>query len=193
MAILIILKKYYRIWAVALGILLIMLIVLLNNFSQKSERGNPNSTLIESTRSEESKAIIILEITGQVNNPGVYEVNEKMMVIELINLAGGFTSYADLEAIHKNIGLSTFVEPHEKIYIPGIFENSANTSSSSSSGLKVSLNTATLDQLISLPDIGESTANKIMSSRPFTKLEDLKNVEGIGDKTYNNIVSNVTL
>ena len=193
MATLTFLKKYYRIGALLLGALIIAGIVLLKDLPKNSEGENSNSTAIESSVNEKSKPISIFEITGQVNHPGVYEVKDDLMVIELINLAGGFTSYADLEAIHKSIALSKFVEPQEKIYIPGIFENSSSRASSSTSGQKVSINNATLEQLDALPDIGESTANKIISSRPFSKLDDLKNVEGIGDKTYNNIVSSISL
>lgn len=193
MAIFDILKKYYRVWALVLGLLIILIIILSKNLPQKKERENLNSTAIETSTGERATTINIFEITGQVNHPGVYEVREDLMVIELINLAGGFTSYADLEAIHKNIGLSKIVESQEKVYIPGIFENSETNESSMISGQKISLNNATLEQLDALPDIGESTANKIINARPFSKLEDLKNIEGIGDKTYNNIVSSITL
>lgn len=193
MAIFDILKKYYRVLALVLGLLIILIIILSKNLPQKKESENLNSTAIETSTGERSTTINIFEITGQVNHPGVYEVREDLMVIELINLAGGFTSYADLEAIHKNIGLSKIVESQEKVYIPGIFENSETNDSSPISGQKISLNNATLEQLDALPDIGESTANKIINARPFSKLEDLKNIEGIGDKTYNNIVSSITL
>lgn len=176
-----------------LGLLIILIIILSKNLPQKKESENLNSTAIETSTGERATTINIFEITGQVNHPGVYEVREDLMVIELINLAGGFTSYADLEAIHKNIGLSKIVESQEKVYIPGIFENSETNDSSMISGQKISLNNATLEQLDALPDIGESTANKIINARPFSKLEDLKNIEGIGDKTYNNIVSSITL
>jgi len=193
MAIFDILKKYYRVLALVLGLLIILIIILSKNLPQKKESENLNSTAIETSTGERSPTMNIFEITGQVNHPGVYEVREDLMVIELINLAGGFTSYADLEAIHKNIGLSKIVDSQEKVYIPGIFENSETNDSSPISGQKISLNNATLEQLDALPDIGESTANKIINARPFSKLEDLKNIEGIGDKTYNNIVSSITL
>lgn len=187
------LKRYYKVGALLIAVVVIIGTVLLKNLPEKRKEENLSTTIMESSPPTNSKVVNVLEITGQVNHPGVYEVKEDLMVIELINLAGGFTSYANLEAVHKNISLSKVVEPQEKIYIPGIFENSTKNTSTTTSGQKVSINNATLEQLVSLPDIGESTANRIISARPFTKLEDLKDVEGIGDKTYNNIVSNVTL
>ena len=137
------------------------------------------------------------EITGQVNSPGVYEGRDRMMVIELISLAGGFTDSADLYIIHKDISLSTIVEDRQKIYIPALFERGL---SSNLSGVqrgqtngKVSINNATSQELESLPDIGPATSAKIIGARPFTNIEELKKVQGIGDKTYNNIVSLISL
>lgn len=137
------------------------------------------------------------EITGQVNSPGVYEGRDRMMVIELISLAGGFTDSADLYIIHKDISLSTIVEDRQKIYIPALFERGL---SSNLSGVqrgqtngKVSINNATSQELESLPDIGPATSAKIIGARPFTNIEELKKVQGIGDKTYNNIISLISL
>lgn len=136
--------------------------------------------------------IELFEITGQVNHPGVYELNKEITVLELINLAGGFTDLASMKAVHKDLPLSKIVEAGEKIYIPGTFE-STSTSQQSTSIDKVNINSASLDDLIALPEIGEATANKIIAARPFAKVEELKNVEGIGEKTYNNLATLVTL
>jgi competence protein ComEA len=139
-----------------------------------------------------------VEITGQVTSPGVYEVSRQLMVIELIELAGGLTEFADLEVVHKDISLSGIIEDRQKIYIPALPEFKNNSSNSLKSvggenGAKININTATQEQLDALPDIGPSTAGKIISARPFKAVEDLKDVEGIGEKTYNNLISVITL
>lgn len=139
-----------------------------------------------------------VEITGQVTSPGVYEVSKQLMVIELIELAGGLTEFADLEVVHKDISLSGIIEDRQKIYIPALSEFKNNSSNSLKSvggenSAKININTATQEQLDSLPDIGPSTAGKIISARPFEAIEDLKDVEGIGEKTYNNLISVITL
>jgi len=139
-----------------------------------------------------------VEITGQVASPGVYQTTKRLMVIELIQLAGGLTDFADLETVHKDISLSSIVEDRQKIYIPALpeFKNGSPSSAgviSSENGAKININTASLEQLDALPDIGPATANKIIAARPYKTIEDLKNVEGIGDKTYNNLISLITL
>lgn len=148
----------------------------------------------EENKSDDNK---YYEITGQVNSPGVYEGRDKMMVIELISLAGGLTDSADLYVIHKDISLSTIVEDRQKIYIPALFERGLSSNLSGvqlgSTNGKVSINNATSQELESLPDIGSATSAKIIGARPFTNIEDLKKVQGIGDKTYNNIISLISL
>ena len=61
----------------------------------------------------------------------------------------------------------------------------------------VNINTATFEQFITLPGIGEDRANAIFNYRdqhgPFTKIEDLQNVEGIGEGIFNNLKNNVSV
>src|SRR5690606_11529950 len=120
-----------------------------------------------------SKSKKYYEITGQVNSPGVYESTDKIMVIELISMAGGLTEQADLHKVHKDISLSALVEERQKIYIPALFEKDQKSSSSSSGSVgsisgKVSINSATSQELETLPDVGPATASKIISARPFS-------------------------
>lgn len=185
------------------GILLIIVLFGIYYFSNSREEilnDSSDNELVEGVYSESTgdSSYQYVEITGQVLSPGVYEVKKELMVIELIDLAGGLTEYADLESVHKDISLSSIVEQRQKIYIPAlpIYTNGSKGTSGStkpSADNKVSINSATIDQLDSLPDVGPATANKIISSRPYKTLEDLKEVEGIGEKTYNNIVSLITL
>ena len=71
--------------------------------------------------------------------------------------------------------------------------SSSNTSTSS----KISINNATKEELMTLPGIGEAKAKDIIDYRtkngPFKKLDDLKNIPGIGDNVYNNLKENITL
>lgn len=177
------------------------------NLQDLSDMGSEEKNLFpgnEAAQEQEEKSERkYYEITGQVNSPGVYEVEEtQMMVIELIALAGGLTDTADLYTIHKDISLSALVEDRQKVYIPGTFERTGSASLSNTSisksdttqnSGKISINNASSQELESLPDIGPSTSAKIIAARPFASVEDLKKVQGIGDKTYNNIVSLISL
>ncbi|HOY46046.1 MAG TPA: SLBB domain-containing protein [Candidatus Dojkabacteria bacterium] len=113
--------------------------------------------------------IIFVEIWGGVKYPGVYEVTDNILVIDLVNLAGGFTDNADHVFAEKNITLSKKVSSEMKVYIPFMDSNNENAKL----GL-INLNYATRDALISIKGIGEATADKIIAHRPFLDWEDLK-------------------
>lgn len=132
-----------------------------------------------------------VEITGQVNFPGVYELNRPMLVLELIELAGGATKLADLEFIHKDLSLSKPVAAEQKIFVPSI--GTSKSSALNNSLGKISLNSATAEELATLPGVGPATAEKIILGRPYSELADLKEVSGIGEATYNKIVTSLEL
>lgn len=113
--------------------------------------------------------IIFVEIWGGVKYPGVYEVTDNILVIDLVNLAGGFTDNADHVFAEKNITLSKKVFSEMKVYIPFMDSNNENAKL----GL-INLNYATREALISIKGIGEATADKIIAHRPFLDWEDLK-------------------
>ena len=164
----------------------------------EDEKAKPEGNKIET---------FYIEVLGQVNNPGVYHLYKNIIILEALELAGGLTEDADLLYIHKILSLSELVVEHQKIYIPSIFENSVkvtgdeagtdkNTRTSGdplSLDGKININTASLENLVSLPGIGEVTAEKIISGRPYTSLEQLKDIQGIGESKYNSIVSLITL
>lgn len=130
---------------------------------------------------------IYVHIDGEVINPGLYKLTTNDRVNDLLVIAGGATDKASL----KDINLARRLEDEMKIYIPSKDENLSNEVSdqsgiSSSSG-KVNINTATKDELKTLPGIGDSRADEIIRYREntgFSKIEDIKNISGIGDKTY---------
>ena len=125
-------------------------------------------------------------IAGEVNTPGVFELDEDSRVEDAIASAGGLTNLANI----KNINLALIIEDGEKIYIPNINDNdiidySAQESPKSS---KVNINKADVSELQNLPGVGVSLAEKIFNYRKengnFKKIEDLKNVNGIGEKKF---------
>lgn len=118
-----------------------------------------------------------VEIKGAVQKPGVYRVKWKANVKEIIDVAGGKNDNADL----SGISLVRTCKPNDVIVIP---EQEIVPVK------KVSINTATLEQLIALPRIGPSTAERIIAYRneqPFQALEDIMQVKGIGPKMFENI------
>lgn len=135
-------------------------------------------------------------ISGEIINSGVYDIKDGDRLDDLVKRAGGFTEKADLDSIN----LAMRLEDQMKIYIPNIDENqnisaantnlgigSVDSSKSESLDKRINLNFASKEELMSLPNIGEKRAQAIIDYRQenkFEKIEDIKNVSGIGDKYF---------
>jgi len=137
-------------------------------------KGMQAETVVEDT--------IIVDIAGQINQPGVIELQSGINLFEAINQAGGFTPSADMYYVQKNLNLSEIVVDRQKIYIPSMEEQQVS-GRAESSGL-ININEASIEELDSLPGIGPATAEKIIQSRPYASIDDIKNVSGIGESTF---------
>lgn len=142
---------------------------------------------------EEAKKVIVVHIIGEINKPGIVELEEGARVIDAIKKAGGTTEKADL----AQINLAYILKDGQKIYIPNtedndkkIEYNTANIENNIKEE-KININTADEDELQRLPGVGASTAAKIIKYREengsFRKIEDIQNVKGIGEAKYNDI------
>lgn len=159
---------------------------------------------------------IFVHIDGYINNPGVYEIKENDRIKTLIDKAGGFKEGYSI----KNINLAAKLSDGDKIYIPSVSEekvseNNNNNININSSGKgqnvkndrnnvsvmknnsKININTANISELKQITGIGESTANKIIDYREnvgkFKKIEDIKEVKGIGDAKYESLKNKITI
>lgn len=156
-----------------------------NNQSTVSLKTSETGNASETTKSE-----IQVHVGGAVKNPGVYKLSLGQRIIDLINLAGGLNTDADSDQVN----LAKTVEDGEQIIIPSKTASTSTTtdsSSATSSGTqngKVNINTADATTLQTLSGVGASTAQKIIDYRnsngKFKTIDDLKNVSGIGDKTF---------
>ena len=155
----------------------------------------------------EKEEKIIIHVTGAVKKNGIVEVREKARINDVIEAAGGVTKDADL----TNVNLAYIVEDGQKIYIPSksdkntLEENKKIVSEEAGKNVTeeknnskkiVNINKAGLEELKTLPGIGESTALKILEYREkhgkFKSVEDLKKITGVGDSkldTIKNIIS----
>lgn len=136
---------------------------------------------------------MMIDIKGGVESPGVYEMEENSRVIDCIEKAGGFLT----EAEQKTVNLAQRTEDQMVIYIPmkgedlSEFEHLQTNhlgSESESGQKKVDLNKADKEQLKTLNGIGETKAENIISYREtdgfFENIEEIKNISGIGEGTY---------
>lgn len=142
---------------------------------------------------------IAVHVSGAVAAPGVYELEEGARVADAVELAGGF-----LEGAAENaLNLARVLNDGEQVVVPTAEEQAAQQTAAEASGgaagvgEKVNINTASAEQLDTLPGVGESTAQKIIADReangPFSSPEDVKRVSGIGDKKYAELADLITV
>lgn len=141
-------------------------------------------------------APITVYVSGNVNQAGLYALPSGSRVNDAILAAGGFTE----EANTGGLNLAEILEDGEQINVPGIISPDPTSSVSRSvipSLVIVNINTATLEQLDTLPEIGPKTAQNIIDYRnvngPFTRIEDIQDVPGIGPVTFDKIMDLITV
>lgn len=157
---------------------------------------------------------IHVDVSGALKRPGVFCLEEGSMVIDAITKAGGFTNQVAYRFVARKINLSQVLINNQKIYIPyeeetdckllsflpqakeveTIINNTSNTKlptsetpaddSQDSSEKCININTATVEQLDTLNGVGPSMAQKIIEGRPYSKIEDLLNISGVGEVTF---------
>lgn len=139
---------------------------------------------IENEKETEEETVLeyMVDIKGAVKHPGVYPVTEENRVKDVIQMAGGLKETANQEAIN----LAERVFDEMVIVIPFIGEET-NVSAGNEQDGKLRINQATVEEITTLPGIGEVKANAIVEYRDahgkFKEMKDLLKVSGIGGKT----------
>lgn len=151
---------------------------------------------------------VTCDIAGAVKNEGVYTLKQGARLNELIEVAGGLAHNAQL----KNVNRALILRDQDKIHIPYRGEKiksdqivssvgsnttystseqpsgNANSIGEHSNSSKININTANIQELQKLNGIGQKKAELIVAYRQengqFKKIEDLKQISGIGDKTF---------
>lgn len=171
----------------------------LENLQEKNYKTVIDNSREDTNLERSSNNIIVVEIKGEVMNPDVYTLNEGSIVKDLIEMAGGLTRDADI----SNINRAKEIKNHELIIIRNIndvdIEEEVNYSeiNEESDDGKISINDSDISKLKEIPGIGEVKANAIITYREknngFKSIDELKNVEGIGEKTFEKIKDNIKL
>lgn len=171
-------------------------------------------------KKETVKTKYMVDIKGEVLTPGIYELEEDSRVIDVISQAGGLTENADTTVINlsKKIEDEMVIIVYSKWQVENweetkeqekylqeqcisSKENQAKNDAcieeeESKITTTININTATKEELMTLSGIGEAKATSIIFYRektPFTKIEDIKNVSGIGESVYEEIKNHITV
>lgn len=230
-------KYRYRKQIIITVILLIILggsgfFLFLNLKKDKSPKKEENLLTLEKKESKKEKKKeekveeeiqIMVDVKGEVVNPGIYTLDKDKRVIDAIQMAGGLTNQADTSVlnlskkltdemviiVYSQYEVENFEKTKEKEEIvnkecvkgvnalenDACIENSENPIETPSG--KVSINQATKEELMQLEGVGEAKASAIIEYRntngPFNTIEDIKNVSGIGDSLFDKIKENITL
>ena len=184
----------------------------------EEKRGNKENEGNEEDKKENisSEIGIFVHVDGYVNNPGVYQLKENERTNVLIEKAGGLKNGYSI----KNINLAAKLSDGDKVYIPSIEEektlgnqnnnisvntvgkhtnngNNSNNNVNITKNNKININTANVSELKQITGIGESTANKIIDYRQnvgkFKKIEDIKEVKGIGESKFESLKNKITI
>ena len=143
-------------------------------------------------------SLIQVHVAGEVNQPGVYTLKEGANVQDAIDAAQGPTELAQ----HELLNLAAILTHGQRVYIPSSEDMQGNAEDDQRSlevslGNLININTATQEELDTLPGIGSVRANAIIVYRTengfFMTIEDLLKVEGIGETTFNELKEFITV
>ena len=210
------LTKKQKIIVIAIaGIVVIGIMYFIYNKNQVKEDINiENEILVNNVITNENNTnddIVIIHITGRVKNPGIVKLKEGSRIEDAIESAGGLTENADI----TKVNLAYVVEDGTKIKIPSASEEDIGDEDiidsksgdniiieekavpTNNSTQTININKATEKEFETLPGIGPSLASKIIEYRnqngKFESIEDIKNVNGIGDNKYEKIKDLITV
>lgn len=163
------------------------------------------------TGSQKTEGEIRVDIEGAVKNPGLYSLKEGSILEDLLAVCGGFSDSVDGARVAKEFNRAEILSDGQKIYIPtkgevaGAEAGAASSRAASSSGVesaetpigKININTATAEQLDTLPGIGPAYASRIIDYRNshggFKSIEEIQEVTGIGPKTFEKLKNQITI
>ncbi|USK73485.1 helix-hairpin-helix domain-containing protein [Peribacillus frigoritolerans] len=171
-------------------------------FSVTAKEAEMEQSVNESAAEPE---IIKVDVKGAVKSPGIFTAQAGDRVIDLISSAGSFTEKADTDKVN----FAQIIEDQMVIYVPEIGEEDKGNleniqvgtsgdavTKGTSAGL-VNLNTATQEDLLTLTGIGPSKASAILEYREtvgkFKEVDELKQVTGIGDKTFERLRDSISV
>ena len=200
-------NKYLLITIILVFTLITVMVINLNANSKEYIIGDTDSSTIqdesiaddaekENYEQEENSKVTIF-VSGEVLNQRVVELEKGKRLIDAVEICGGLTEKADLNAVN----LALVLEEEGHYIIPAIGDtnvvNATNLNQMNSSSNLVNINSADIEILKTLPGVGDVLGQRILDKREelgkFTSIDQLNDVSGIGDKKFSDIKDKVTI
>ena len=155
---------------------------------------------------------VVVNVSGAVKKPGVYSLETGARGNDALEKAGGLAESADKDWVSRELNLASKLNDGEKVYIPeegevkgspvfGLVAESVERTAGekefgSTCPAQININTASLEILTCLYNVGEKRAQEIIDYRsktPFGSVEEITNIKGIGEKTLERIRERITV
>lgn len=202
--------EQYRAYLISAGIITVVLVFLLLKLFQGQEvEETPfpiDTSVVEETIEDVEETLpttVFVEVKGAVNAPGVYELPGDARIKNVLDIAA-VSENADLLTVNQSLKLKDemviyvpFKGELDSKEIPYLTTGDSTNLEGSEESSKVNINTADVSELTTLNGIGEKKAQAIIEYREefglFSKVEDLMNISGIGEKTFENLQADITI
>ena len=200
-------NKYLLITIILVFTLLTVMVINLNANSKEYIIGDTDSSIMqdesiaedaeEENYEQEENSKVTVFVSGEVLNQRVVELEKGKRLIDAVEICGGLTEKADLNAVN----LALVLEEEGHYIIPAIGDtnvvNATNLNQMNSSSNLVNINSADIELLKTLPGVGDVLGQRILDKREelgkFTSIDQLNDVSGIGDKKFSDIKDKVTI
>jgi competence protein ComEA len=171
---------------IALGLALVAIFGFVLTGEQAAAPSPAAEAVVTDVNQESNVKTLFVHVVGEVQRPGIYELNYGSRVADALNQAGGLTA----EALESSVNLARVLGDGEQILVRSVHQLAEDDSI-------ISLNRSSARQLEALPGVGPALAARIVEWREknggFSAIEQLLEVSGIGAKLFENIKASVTL
>lgn len=203
----------HRSETILLGVALLVMALSLANYFIRTEKTINSEEIFQFSQNTDrsDNQLLYIEVSGAVTKPDMYALRAGTRLKEAIKQAGGLADNADRDFFARNFNLSRILNDQDKIYVPSqqeiqygiIKENTRTLDYASAQNLvsthlpttpkRISLNSASADELNSLSGIGQTLAKKIISNRPYSSLNDLVSKKVISSKLLSSLTDQIEL
>lgn len=184
-------KKHWLLVAISSVVIIILFLMNTDDHEEADIEFSSDTLLEDEEELAGEDGVIIVDIKGEVDKPGVYEIDSDARINDVIILAGGFLE----EANETTVNLAQKVQDEMTIVVPKIGSAEEAVGEGSDGSGKIRINYATQAEVETLSGIGPSKAQAIIQHRDdfgfFQKPEDLLEIPGIGETTLENIQDSI--